>query len=384
MTSPAPADVALSTLRGARIAAVVLHAPAAAFLILNTGTSKLGNLHAGVAWLPLAFVVLGLQGHLVLSAIRRRPPRWGGVAWLVIVGCVTALLAGVGLGDLTALWFVAAAAAFVFPPRAGFVVLVATIVVFVALAVTGRPDCQCWSVPSTGIHIVPASLFYHLVAGVAGAIGPFMAARLLGVVDDLARSRAQLELTAADEERRRLSRDLHDALGQGLSAVALKGDLAVALLEKDPVAAQREIASLIGVTQRLRDELPDIVTAGAAASYSVEAARAEGLLREAGVWVQRRGELGQLAEPVDNALGWVVREAATNVLRHSDARRWTLRVGRGGSQVWLEATNDRPLAGAGPAGSGLLGMSERLRAVGGRVRTHTDGQRFTLRVEVVT
>ena len=165
------------------------------------------------------------------------------------------------------------------------------------------------------------------------------------------RTRAQLELTAADEERRRLSRDLHDALGQSLSAVALKGDLALALLEKDPAGAQREIDSLAGVARRLRAELPDIVVAEQSASYAVEAARAEGLLRQAGVDVRRQGDFGPVPHPVDIALGWVVREAATNVLRHSAARLWSVEAGHGESQVWLEATNDRPLSAAGPAGT---------------------------------
>ncbi len=78
----------LSTLRGARVAAVVLQAPATALLILNTGTSKLGNVDADVAWLPVAFAILGLHGYLVLSAIRRRTPRYGGVVWVAVVACV--------------------------------------------------------------------------------------------------------------------------------------------------------------------------------------------------------------------------------------------------------------------------------------------------------
>lgn len=381
--SAAPADVTLSTLRRARIAAVVLQAPAATLVILNTGTSKLGNLHADVAWLPVAFALLTLHGYLVLSAIRGRTPRFGGAAWLGVVACVVVLVAGVGMGDLTAVWLVAAAGAFAFPRRLAVVVLVATLVVFVLLALSGQPECQCWDL-SSGMDIGLSDIAYNVVAGVAGVLGPFLAAGLLGVVDDLARTRAELELTAADEERRRLSRDLHDALGQGLSAVTLKGDLAVALLEKDPEAAQREIESLIEVTARTRAELPDIVTADQAASYAEEAARAENLLRDAGINVRRRGEMGALSAEVDSALGWVVREAATNVLRHSDAHQWIVRTGHGDGEVWLEATNDRPVSRTGPAGSGLLGMAERLRAVGGRVRTRADAQAFTLWVEVAT
>jgi signal transduction histidine kinase len=379
----APADLSLSTLRGARVAAVVLQLPAVGLLILNTGTSKLGSMYADPAWLPVASIILVLHGYLVVCALRRRRPKAPGLVWLGVVVCVVVLVAGVGMGALAATWFAAASAAFAFRPRLAVAVLVATVVVFTVLALSGDPECQCWDVGTTLDFGLP-DISYNLGAGVAGTVGPFLAAGLLGVVDDLARTRAELELTAADDERRRLSRDLHDSLGQGLSAVALKGDLAVALLRKDPDAARHEVSSLIEVTTRLRAELPEIVTADQAASYAEESARAEGLLRDAGVEVRRAGELGDLPAAVDSALAWVVREAATNVLRHSDARHWTVDAGHDGSDVWLEVTNDRPLAEVGPAGSGLLGMSERLRAVGGRVRTQADAHRFTLRVEVAT
>lgn len=146
----------------------------------------------------------------------------------------------------------------------------------------------------------------------------------------------------------------------------------------------RELSSLTGEAQRLRQELPEIVAAGQAASYAVESGRAERLLRDAGIDVRRSGEPGPLPKAVDSALGWVVREAATNVLRHCDARHWTLEAGRGDAAVWLEATNDRPRSASDRAGTGLAGMAERLRAVDGRLHTGDDRDRFTLRVEVAT
>jgi two-component system, NarL family, sensor histidine kinase DesK len=385
--STAPADVVLSTLRGARVAVFALQAPAAAFLLLNSSTPLLGSITSDVRWLPLALAVIGLQGFLVLSAVHRRTPSWAGLVWLAIVACAAVLVVGNGPALLPVLWFVAAAGAFALPRRLGSLVLVATIVVFVGLAATVDTTCQCWRAP---LEVVTASgVLNYTVTGVAGAIGPFMAARLLGVVDDLARTRAELALTTAEEERRRLSRDLHDALGQGLSAVALKGDLALALLEQDPVAAQREIDSLTEVAQRLRTELPGIVAAGQPASFAVEAGRAERLLREAGVDVRRRGELGALPAAVDSALGWVVREAATNVLRHSDAQQWMVLAGRDEHRVWLEMINDLPQVDTGRPGpdrpgTGLVGMAERLRTVGGRLRAHGDSGQFMLRVEVAT
>ena len=370
--SAAPADVALSTVLGARIAVLAALAPAAGYLVLNTATGALGNPAPSLALLPVALFVIALQLFLTLASLRGRTPAHGQVAWLAIVACVVALIAAEGSPLLTALWFVGAAGAVAFPPRAGLLALVASIVAFFGLAVTS----------GVAPEFATPFVVYSLVTGAAGAIGPFMAARLLGVVDDLARTRAELALTAADEERRRLSRDLHDALGQGLSAVALKGDLALALAATDVPAARRELGSLIDAAQRLRSELPHIVAAGEAAPYAVEASRAERLLREAGIEVRRSGEPGPLPRAVDSALGWAVREAATNVLRHSDARHWTLEAGRDETAVWIEATNDRPRPAGDRPGTGLAGMTERLRTVGGVLSRRADRDRFALRVEV--
>jgi two-component system sensor histidine kinase DesK len=367
--SAAPADVALATVRSARIAVLAVQLPAAIFLILNTSTSVLGSRRADVELLPIALVVIGLQIAISLAAVRGEDPGYGLAAWLAIVACVVTLLLVVGIDDLQALWFVAAGA-IVLPPRLSLVVLLATVVAFGVLASsTSSPD-----------HT--AFIFYSVVTGFAGAVGPFVATRMLRVVEALSRTLAELGLSAAGEERRRLSRDLHDALGQDLTAVALKGDLALALIGTDTAAAQRETRSLVATAERLRGELPDIVAASQSASYTVEAGRAERLLREAGIDVRRHGDPGPLPGPLDTVLGWIVREAATNVLRHSDARRWTLAAGHDGPAVWLEATNDRPRSAAGTSGSGLVGMSERLRAVGGRLRTDGGRDRFTLRVEV--
>lgn len=354
------------------MAVLAAHLPAALFLVLNTSSDVLGNPEASVALLPVALVVVGLQLILSLTRPHEQPSAYRIGAWAVAVICVAVLILTAGSADLPGLWFVAAASAAVFKPRVGPFVLIASVACFVVLSISMGIDT-----PSS-----IAFLVYAVVTAAAGATGPFVAVRLLGVVEELARTRAELALTAADEERRRLSRDLHDALGQGLTAVALKGDLVVALLGRDVPAARTELSSLTETARRLRSELRDILAADQTATYAVEAGRAERLLREAGINVRRAGEPGPLPEAVDAALGWVVREAATNVLRHSDARYWALEAGRSEGAIWIAATNDRPKAAPGVEGNGLTGMEERLREVGGRLQAGTDRNRFILRVEV--
>ena len=207
-------------------------------------------------------------------------------------------------------------------------------------------------------------------------------ARLVRVLDELQATRAELAELAVGRERLRVSRDLHDLLGQSLSAVSLKGDLAIRLLPRDPPAAQAEITSLTGVA---RDALGGIraVTRGEhMVSLATETEGAAALLRAAGVDARIDLELPRLPQPVEQVLAWALREGVTNVLRHSQARTCSITAGRRHGRLWLEIINDGAQAPAG-AGGGLTGLAERTRAVSGWVTADGTGDgRFRLRVEV--
>jgi two-component system sensor histidine kinase DesK len=89
-----------------------------------------------------------------------------------------------------------------------------------------------------------------------------------------------------------------------------------------------------------------------------------------------------LPEPVQTALGWVVREAVTNVLRHSRASWCRVELRAAGGEAELQVTNDGA-PGAGTAwGNGLTGLAERLAATGGRLSAGPDGDRFVLTATV--
>jgi two-component system sensor histidine kinase DesK len=115
------------------------------------------------------------------------------------------------------------------------------------------------------------------------------------------------------------------------------------------------------------------------------------VLRAAGVSCTVQGEdaAGALPEPVQAALGWVVREAVTNVLRHSGAAecRIALEGAPAGREVRLTVTNDGVPAAADDAprpGSGLAGLRERLAGAGGGLETSRHGDRFTLTATLQT
>jgi two-component system, NarL family, sensor histidine kinase DesK len=247
----------------------------------------------------------------------------------------------------------------------------------------------------TGFNEMGFLILYWCIGLMTAAVALYGSARLVRLAGELSAARTELAELAIRRERLRVSRDLHDLLGQSLSAVSLKGDLALRLLRNnDPPAARAEIESL---TEVARDALRDIHAVARdrrAVSLRTEVDGAATLLAAAGVEARIDVAVAGLPEPVDSLLGWAVREGVTNVLRHSEPRTCTIAVQRSGKAVRLEIVNDgaRPAAGPGPAGlvedgsavgRGLAGLAERARARSGSVSTERgrDG-RFTLVVEI--
>jgi two-component system sensor histidine kinase DesK len=223
---------------------------------------------------------------------------------------------------------------------------------------------------------------YNVVAPVLYAGALIGGARLVQLVNELYATRTELAATAVGQERVRLSRDLHDLLGQSLSAISLKGDLALRLLSKDPAAARAEVESL---TEVARDALRDtraITRDEHAVSLRTEIDGAAALLGAAGVHTRLDvAELPTLPVPVQSALAWAIREGTTNLLRHSQAQSCAITVSRHRGTVRLEIVNDGVRETAGH-GSGLSGVAERARAVAGTSSATVRDGRFRLRVEV--
>jgi two-component system sensor histidine kinase DesK len=207
-------------------------------------------------------------------------------------------------------------------------------------------------------------------------------ARLVRVLDELQATRAELAELAVGRERLRVSRDLHDLLGQSLSAIALKADLALRLLRRDPPAARAEIASLTEVARDTLRGVRAVTHHQHAVSLRAELEGAAALLSAAGIEARVDLDLPGLARPVEELLGWAVREGVTNVLRHSHASTCSITGGRWDGRARLEIVNDGAPAPVGE-GSGLAGLAERATALAGTV-THqrTPDGRFRLLLQV--
>lgn len=193
---------------------------------------------------------------------------------------------------------------------------------------------------------------------------------------------AQARLAAA-EERLRFARDVHDLLGHNLSVIAWKAELAARLAATDPARAGAEAAAVRGLAAAALAELREVVHGYQAVDLTAQAAAIADVLRASGVRCTLTGPPGDLPARVATLLVPVLREATTNVLRHSRATWCTIEIGRpeptDRQEVRMVVRND----GAGPAvpdrhSTGLANLTGRLGEAGGSVRTERGRGTFTL------
>ncbi|MER6001536.1 sensor histidine kinase [Nonomuraea angiospora] len=226
------------------------------------------------------------------------------------------------------------------------------------------------------------TLFYVVTVPTTGAM-IYALVRFTRVAADLEEARAELADAAVLKERLRISRDLHDGLGRSLTAIALKGDLASRLMERDPAAARTEVGELVQVAREAAQDVRHVARGYRALSLAGEVNRAVALLESSGVGVQAHLADVTLPGRSEEALAWAVREAVTNVLRHSRATTCTITTSVNGGTLRLEVANDGVLAEPGPDGGGLTGLAERAAQAGGSctaARTGAGG--FLLAMEV--
>ncbi|MGO1975225.1 MAG: sensor histidine kinase [Propionibacteriaceae bacterium] len=170
----------------------------------------------------------------------------------------------------------------------------------------------------------------------------------------------QAELALA-EERDRVARDVHDVLGHSLTVVTVKAELAERLVDSDPARAKEELAQVQSLTREALAEIRATVAGLRVARLSEELVAAEQALTAAGIDV----DLPDDPEVVDPrhriVIAWVLREAVTNVVRHSGAGRCTVEI----TTDTLRVSDDGDGAGDAPEQGGLRGIRERVRTAGG-------------------
>jgi two-component system sensor histidine kinase DesK len=338
----------------------------------------------------------------VVAAISSEPSVWRGAlaggAVLAFLGAFTVGIRGRGR-----------------PAPAGVVARVAVIdtAIAAALTIADKPD---WSflfyfvVSLVGIRLarpwsIAGVLGVVAIASTAAAIGGDhgdkvggMALGLLGIGAamisfgeimranfELREARAEVARLAVADERARFARDLHDLLGHSLSVIAIKSELAKRRLPDDPHAAATEVADIEKVTREALREVREAVSGYRRPVLDAELAGARTALDAAGIAATIERPAVELPSEVEAVLAWTVREAATNVIRHSGATHSAIRVVPGLDHASVEVVDDgRGPNGSGGHGSGLVGLEERLRAAGGRLEAgpRQDGNGFRVHAVV--
>jgi two-component system sensor histidine kinase DesK len=196
----------------------------------------------------------------------------------------------------------------------------------------------------------------------------FSFGRLIRSNAALREAQAELADRAVDEERLRFARDLHDLLGHDLSVITLKAQLARRLMQRDPQTAERELADVEAVSRTALREVREAVSGYRQPALASELAGARTALDAAGIACTVEHAEVALPPSREAVLAWGVREATTNVIRHSGAQRCAIRIAVGLDEATLEVTDDGSATnGHAVDGTGLIGLEERAVAAGGRV-----------------
>ncbi|WP_252505143.1 sensor histidine kinase [Sporosarcina sp. Marseille-Q4943] len=192
------------------------------------------------------------------------------------------------------------------------------------------------------------------------------------------------------EERERIARDLHDTLGQKLSMIGLKSDLARRLIPKSPEEAERELADIRQTASTALKEVRELVANIRATKLADEVMRARQILAAAEIELRIEGDsdfpvVTNIPSNVENVLGMCLKEAVTNVVKHSEATVCKVVFKHSEDEISIIVQDDgKGMKNRKSVGTGLKGMRERLEFVNGSLEIKEDSRTtLTIRVPVV-
>jgi two-component system, NarL family, sensor histidine kinase DesK len=324
-----------------------------------------------------AIAIVALQLHHSRPRQAGVRPRWWPATLALQAVLSYALLPFVGALSLIYLGFLAGSAVLLVRGRWGWTAFVAVLASCAVISV---------SVPfSPGSQVSIRGAIY--VTALFSAIGlvVYGLSRLTALAGELEAVRDELTRSAVLRERLRVARNVHDLLGLGLSAIALKADLVLRLVTGGDPRARAEMEEMRQICLTARNDIRLVADDASRLSLGAEVARARQVLFSAGIDLETRAPERPVPDNVDALLATVLREAVTNVLRHSTARECRIEVVVDGDVLRLFVGNDgapAPRAPGGRAGSGLANLTARVQAAGGRFTSRRDGERFDLVAEV--
>jgi two-component system, NarL family, sensor histidine kinase DesK len=334
-----------------------------------------------VSFLAVVVVIatlIPLIGDRITPSGDRQPRSSSWRGWLVTTGAVASVIVAVTwlLAGDDFLWAFAPAmvASVAIAPLARArrrVAAAATILsivgIGVTVAITGGTD-NVGPVASSGTYVTIFALFMTLASRWTWE-----------VVVQLDDARKQAATLAVANERLRFAADLHDIQGHHLQVIALKSELAGRLMHADPETAQREIAEVRRLAADALSDTRAVVQGYRRTSLDAEISNASSVLSSAGIDARLHLDpdidLDALTEDARHLLGLVVREAVTNVLRHSVATRADITLARD-RDIRLCITNDGVQDNPARADGGLHDLADRVRTADGELSWGRDGDHF--------
>jgi signal transduction histidine kinase len=319
-------------------------------------------------WYPEAIACLAVVCALQLHFSLRDAQRGGG--WGL---AIMAVLAFVPLDTFGRNWI----------GVAGFLVgsLAMTLPVRTAVPLSGAAVALAGAM--TGLHSGSTS------AGIDASISVLVTGLLVYGLLRLARILRELyeadEILARDasvQERLRVARDLHDLLGHNLAGILIKGELAVRLAERDPGRAAAELSEIAALTHDAQAELGTVLGGPAELTFQSELSAAVPILKAADIATEIETSTAPLPAETSAALGVVMREAVTNLLRHSSAAHCRITLAITADSVRLEVANDGLSGEVTPPGSGIGNLNVRLAELGGTLTAGPDDGWYLLCAEL--
>ncbi|OPG04895.1 histidine kinase [Streptomyces sp. GKU 895] len=339
---------------------------------LNSGDHTTAVTTAG--WTGLVAFV-GLYLTLVFRTMGRRTFRGGIINVLAAALWVLGLALAFGFGSewLGLFVYVSVTCGVAFPLRTAYWTIPLTAAAMMLAGWHAHDLDEAW-----GLFLVVLLVGYSMT-GIR---------QLVSTTVELRKARATVAQLAANEERLRLARDLHDLLGHSLSLITLKSELAGRMLPDHPDKAAQQVADIEQVSRQALVDVREAVSGYRRPRLSEELAGAQVALTAAAVIadVPAEPDLTGVPEDSESALAWALREAVTNVVRHSGATRCTI-------EVLHRQTLDGPVlelavedngsggSGKGP-GNGLTGLTERLGKAGGTLEAGRTKHGFRLLARV--
>lgn len=245
------------------------------------------------------------------------------------------------------------------------------------VAVVGVGVTALAAVATMAIEGTPTELFQvaqplglsHLIllSIVLAGLGMTAVRQLVAVNADLHATRAELADLAVATERDRLGRELHDLLGRTLSLIAVKVELASRLSAKGDPSAEAELADVQRLARQAVRDVREAVAGDHVPSVEGEFAAAAAALRIAGIAVTVENTARSIDPAHETTMAWALREAVTNVVKHSGAHTChiALEAARGFTVLDVEDDGRGPVGGS--IGTGLEGLAARVHEVGGSI-----------------